>query len=192
MNTAPLKSAFKGLNPQISEREWVFLEKCLLQKELKRKDCLFEAGQLQGYIGFINQGLVREYLIDKEGNEHTVWFFRENSFVTDYPSFIRNTPTKNTFRCLETCELILIPREAILESYEVFPAFERFGRLIAENVLIQLQDRIDDFHFLSAEERYLKYIQANPDLFQRISLTQLSSFLGIRRASLSRIRKYIS
>lgn len=192
MNTNLLRAAFEGLNPKIGQEEWRFLEKDLISLKLKRREYFLKAGQYQKYIGFINHGLIREFFVDKDGNENTVWFFRENGFVTDYPSLLKNTPTKNNFTCLEPCELILIPRSSVLQSYEQYQAFERFGRLIAENVLIQLQDRIDDFHFLSAEERYLKYINTYPDLFQRISLTHLSSFLGIQRPSLSRIRKNLS
>ena len=192
MNLEPLKSAFQTLNPGIRDNEWKMLEKHCVEQKLKRREILFEEGAYQRYIGFINQGLIREFFIDKDGDENTVWFFQENGFVTDYSAFLRNVPTKNTFKCLEPTELILIPRDLILKVYQDSPAFDRFGRLIAENVLIQLQDRIDDFHFLSAEERYLKYIRTYPDLFQRISLTQLSSFLGIQRASLSRIRKNLA
>ena len=66
------------------------------------------------------------------------------------------------------------------------------GRYIAENVLTILSDRVESFLFNTAEERYLKFINENPELIQRISLTHLSSFLGIERQSLSRIRSKIS
>ena len=187
-----LKSAFLNLNPSIKEAEWVTLENELLELKMKKKDTLFEQGKTQNAIAFITRGLIREYLIDKEGNENTVWFFKENQFVTDYSAFLQNTPSNNAFACLEPTEVVLIPRDTVLRAYNTYPSFERFGRLIAEQVLIQLQDRIDDFHFLSAEERYLKYIKKYPDLFQRISLTHLSSFLGIQRQSLSRIRKNLT
>jgi len=192
MHHKQLRSAFQALNPAIGEVEWQALESRLVVQTLKRREYLFREGALQRHIGFINKGLIREFFIDQEGNENTIWFFRENSFVTDYSAFLQDAPTKNTFKCLEATELVLIPRDLVLDLYSRYPAFERLGRLIAENVLIRLQDRINEFHFLSAEERYLKYIETYPDLFQRISLTHLSSFLGIQRASLSRIRKNLS
>jgi len=187
-----LKSAFLSLNPAIKDAEWLTLESDLIELKMKRKDILFEERKTQNAVAFLNRGLIREHFTDKDGNENTVWFFRENQFVTDYSAFLQNIPSKNTFTCLEPAEVLLIPRDAVLNAYSTYPSFERFGRLIAEQVLIQLQDRIDDFHFLSAEERYLKYIEKYPDLFQRISLTHLSSFLGIQRPSLSRIRKKLS
>jgi|UPI000591C5C4 CRP-like cAMP-binding protein len=187
-----LKSAFLNLNPSIKDAEWMTIESEVIELKLKRKETLFEEGKTQNAIAFINQGLIREYFIDKDGNEKTVWFFKENQFVTDYSAFLQNIPSKNSFTCLEPTEVILIPRDVVFNSYNSYPSFDRFGRLIAEQVLIQLQERIDDFHFLSAEERYIKYINKYPELFQRISLTHLSSFLGIQRQSLSRIRKNLT
>ena len=43
-----------------------------------------------------------------------------------------------------------------------------------------------------AEERYLDFIKNNQNIINRISLSSLSSYLGIERQSLSRIRKNIS
>jgi CRP-like cAMP-binding protein len=192
MNTSVLREAFTQLNPKIGDQEWQFLSDQFIYCSLKRKEHFLRQGELQKYIGFLYKGLIREFTVDQEGNENTIWFFREHQFVTDYPSLLRNIPTRNTFTCLEASELILIPHKLILDAYEAYPAYERFGRLIAEQVLIQLQERIDDFHFLSAEERYLKFMRRYPDLFQRISLTHLASFLGIQRPSLSRIRKNLS
>lgn len=79
----------------------------------------------------------------------------------------------------------------IQQGYDQFIGFERNGRLIAEAILQQQQRRIESFQFDSAEQRYLDFIQENPGLFNRISLTNLSSYLGIERPSLSRIRKKI-
>jgi DNA-binding MarR family transcriptional regulator len=51
------------------------------------------------------------------------------------------------------------------------------------------QKRIESFLFENAETRYLEFVQENPDLFNRVSLSHLASFLGIERQSLTRIRK---
>ena len=51
------------------------------------------------------------------------------------------------------------------------------------------QKRIEGFLFENAETRYLEFVKENPDLFNRVSLSHLASFLGIERQSLTRIRK---
>jgi Mn-dependent DtxR family transcriptional regulator len=54
------------------------------------------------------------------------------------------------------------------------------------------QRRIESFLFENAETRYLDFIKESPDVYSRVSLTQLSSFLGIERQSLTRIRKKLA
>jgi hypothetical protein len=44
------------------------------------------------------------------------------------------------------------------------------------------------FRSLSARDRYEKITEAHPELLQRISLTDLASFLCMRKETLSRVR----
>ena len=82
--------------------------------------------------------------------------------------------------------------EIIQKSYQEFEHGQLYGRLMAEQTLTLYNDRIEGFLFNTAEERYLKFLQEQPSLMNRVSLTHLSSFLGIERQSLSRIRKRIA
>jgi uncharacterized phage protein gp47/JayE len=78
------------------------------------------------------------------------------------------------------------------DSYSKFYLLERYGRLIAEEVLKQHQKRIESFLFENAEDRYLDFIKTFPNIHDRVSLSYLSTYLGIERQSLTRIRKKIS
>jgi CRP/FNR family transcriptional regulator len=105
---------------------------------------------------------------------------------------LQHKPSRYLFQCLEVSIIISLPFAHIQKGYELFPGFERNGRLIAEEVLMQQQKRIESFQFDSAEQRYLDFVKDYPQLFNRISLTHLSSYLGIERPSLSRIRKKLA
>jgi CRP/FNR family transcriptional regulator, anaerobic regulatory protein len=63
---------------------------------------------------------------------------------------------------------------------------------MAEEILKMQQSRIESFLFLTAEERYLDFTMQNPDLFNRVSLTHLSSYLGIERQTLTRVRQKLA
>jgi CRP/FNR family transcriptional regulator, anaerobic regulatory protein len=88
--------------------------------------------------------------------------------------------------------MVCISYEDIQYNYQQFPAFERYGRLIAEEILKRQQARIESFIFQTAEERYLNFIEYHPTLFNRISLSHLCSYLGIERQSLTRIRQKLA
>ena len=115
-------------------------------------------------------------------------FINENNYATDYPSFIRQTPSKYSIQCLESSIIIKLSYDKIQEGYKRFKNSEMYGRLMAEQVLTIQHDRIESFLFEAAEKRYLNFMEKNKDIIHRISLSDLSSYLGIERPSLSRIR----
>ena len=143
-------------------------------------------------MGFICSGLIRRFYINEKGNQITTGFTKENEYITDYPAFIRQRASKYYLQCLEPTTIVNLPYKTIQDCYNKFRNSEMQGRLIAENVLTILNDRVESFLFNTAEERYLKFISENPDLIQRVSLTHLASFLGIERQSLSRIRSKLA
>lgn len=160
--------------------------------ELKPKQFYIQPDTIQKEIGFVYSGLLRSFYIDKEGNEITVGFTRENRYATHYSAFITQRPSKYYVQCIEPVIIVNLPYEYIQEGYDRFPNIERCGRLIAEEVLKGQQKRIESFLFDTAETRYLKFVKDNADLFNRVSISHLASFLGIERQSLTRIRKKLT
>jgi len=183
--------AIRRLNPKVSEEEWEFFQSGFNLQTYKSNEFFLEAGKRNHHLGFVTRGLVRGYYVNETGAEMTTAFVKENEWVTDYPSLLAGRPSRYNFQCLEPTTLIAIPYAHIVKGYDRYVGFERNGRLIAEEVLKQQQKRIESFQFDSAEHRYLEFIKENPELFNRISLTNLASYLGIERPSLSRIRKKI-
>jgi len=182
----------KAICPKITKEELAFYETILTITTLKSKEFYFYANEAPNHIGFIYQGLIRAYYIDNQGNEKTTHFVKENEYATDYPAFLTQTPSKFAFQCLEPCIIINLSYQNMQSGYEKYPIWERYGRLMAEEVLKFQQSRIESFLFENAEERYLRFISQNPTLFNRVSLSHLSSCLGIERPSLSRIRKKLA
>lgn len=160
--------------------------------EYDKKKVFVQAGKIQKKIGFVVQGLLRSSYIDNEGNEITVDFYAEGDYATHYPAFITRKPSNYTIQCLEPTTMVCMAYEDIQKVYAELPVVERYGRLIAEEVLKRQQARIESFIFQTAEERYLDFIDNRPHLFNRISLSHLCSYLGIERQSLTRIRQKLS
>jgi CRP-like cAMP-binding protein len=51
-----------------------------------------------------------------------------------------------------------------------------------------LEERLYQLQFMNSYERYTALIKDNPEIMQRVSLTDIASFLGVSRETLSRIR----
>ncbi|MEY3368440.1 MAG: hypothetical protein RI973_1595 [Bacteroidota bacterium] len=185
-------ASVKALCPKVMPSELDYMRSVLTVSELKPRQYYIQANTVQKEVGFVFTGLLRAFYIDKNGGEITVNFIRENSYATHYSAFITQTLSKYDFQCIEPSIIVSLSFNAIQEGYNRFPGLERYGRLIAEEVLKIQQRRIERFLFDNAETRYLDFIKENPDLFNRVSLSHLSSYLGIERQSLTRIRKKLA
>jgi len=187
-----LKSAFNSISP-ITEDDWNIIEPQLRKREYKKNDFYLRAGETEEQIGFTTRGSFKWYYINQKGEEVNFHFFLDNNFVVEYRSFITRKPSQMYIQAMEDSEVILLPkREKILELYSLSHNWERFGRIISETVYAETALRVQDFLFRSAEERYRNLLKQYPDIFQRVSLSNISSYLGIQGPSLSRIRKRIS
>ena len=74
------------------------------------------------------------------------------------------------------------------ENHEV----ERFGRLLTLRMLMELNNKMMDLQFKTAKERYLSLMEKHPDIFNRVNLGHIASYIGITIQSLSRIRSEVS
>lgn len=183
-----IKSLANYISLDKSELEF-FLNKLQI-KQLKGKELLMGEGQICKNAYFINKGCFRIYN-NIEGVEVTGQFFFENDWYTDYASFLSQKPSLLNIETLEKTELIILAKTDLVELFVEIPKFERFGRLIAENAFLGLQQRTDMYVNQSPEQRYLKLMNDRPNIFQRVPQHYIASYLGIKPPSLSRIRKRI-
>ena len=179
----------KSIYPAISAEAIQYLCSNIHSFELSPKSTIIELNSLQEALYFMHKGLAQAYYIDEKGNENNIRFVSANGWITHYSALLDNSPSKYTFESLEHSVLVSLPYKTIVEGYKMYADLEKLGRLIAENILIEQQKRIESFQFLSAEERYLQFLHSYPKLANRISISHLSSYLGIKRQSLTRIRK---
>ncbi len=178
--------------PEFNDKELGDFAEKLTVRALKKKDFYIQSGQIQMEVGYIIKGLMRSFFIDHNGKEKTVRFYAEKDYATHYTAFITRQPSKYTFQCLEATKIVCLSFENMQWAYTQVPKFEKYGRLIAEEILKTQQRRIESFIFQTAEERYVDFIKQHPDLFNRVSLSHLCSYLGIERQSLTRIRQKLA
>lgn len=158
------------------------------KKTLEKGCYLLKEGQICKAVYYIEKGYLRTFYT-KDGKEINTRFSFENDFVTDLKSLRSATPSDY---CIQTGEKTIIwefTKEKLLELYGQSDEIESFGRNLLEQMLIDQEEHGNLFKVFSPTERYQYVAQYFPHLMQRISLSQLSSYLGIARETLSRIRK---
>jgi len=175
----------------LSEEEIQAISKTIQIRESKKGTVLLREGQIarEGY--FILKGCIRKYTIVR-GEEKSTNFFTEEEWVASPQSYSGKVPSDHYLTCVEDCSLIVGNQQTEQEFYSLyqrFPRLEVLTRTVMENEISKYQEMLSTFKSDTPEERYLKLIQTRPELFQRVPLHQLASFIGVKPESLSRIRK---
>ena len=185
-------NSVKAICLNLTDAELTVCAGKLTETAFKKKDIFLQSGKIQKAIGFIAKGLVRSFFTDAGGNEITVGFYSEGEYATHYPAFITRQPSMYSIQCLEPTSMVCLSYDNMQWVYQQIPGFEKYGRLVAEEILKRQQARIESFIFQTAEERYVDFIAQHPTLFNRVSLSNLCSYLGIERQTLTRIRQKLA
>jgi CRP-like cAMP-binding protein len=158
-------------------------------KEIAKGDFLLKEGKISNALYFLEEGCVRSFILDTNGDEVTTAIFLENSTVNDLISFFKRQPSKENFQVLTDCKTCFLTYDELQESFHGIPEFRELGRMMLINNYSRLRDRMLAMVQLTAEQRYLHLIQSQPTIFQHVPLKMLATYLGITDTSLSRIRK---
>ena len=156
-------------------------------KVLPKGKILVREGEICRHIYFIEQGHLRTFYT-KNGKDINVNFTFEKQFAANLKSFLYTLPSEYYIRAGETTVVRCIDREqlqaVLLDAGEQGSLSHHLMRL-----LIRQEEHANIFKIYTPSERY-HYVATNyPKLLQRVSLSQLSSYLGISRETISRIRR---
>lgn len=158
--------------------------------EFPSKHIALLEGMKSTNLYFIIHGIVRGYYIDEHGNDITKCFSSENEFFSS--EGLRTASVSSfTIECLEDCQCIQLPYKLI---QQVIKEDENLNNLFINSYLNEvkkLENRVKSSALMNAEERYIDFCRQNPNLHERVELKYIASYIGIRAASLSRIRKNI-
>ena len=178
------------LNEQCSlnAKEKNFVAQKVPVKTYSKKEFLLEEGQISKAFYYNLSGFVQLYY-NQVGNEKTAYFYPENCFISAYTSFVRQTPSRFYLQALEPTTVAVIGIELAQELLKFSPKFEMLARIAMEEELMQHQEIVESLLTLTPQQRYENLLERTPDIFQRASQKQISSFIGIQPESLSRIKK---
>lgn len=179
---------FIGNFIEVTENEWKLHRDALSRKFFKKGEFLLREKQICEHVSFINKGYFRIFG-NVNGEEITNYFAFENTYATDYASFLTRKPSCENIIAMEDAEVLQLNFSNMQMLYEKVPAWQKFGRLMAEHVYLIAVERAKSLLYNSPEELYLKLMQDCPEIIERVPQQYIASFMGIQPESLSRIRK---
>jgi len=158
------------------------------ERHYKKGDTFLQDGSICRNLAFIQKGAMMCYYV-KNGKRYIDEFSLDHEFITDYSSFIHQTPSDKTIECLEDSTVFSISYDSLQTLYQMNSVtFERLGRVMSEQLYCQWHEKSKSLLMDDAREKYLKLIGNRPGLPQRIPQYLIAEYLGITPESLSRVR----
>ena len=172
---------------QLTDEEFELVLSHFSTMKRRKHQFLVQEGDIVNKEFWIVKGCLKSYFTDDEGKDHILQFGMENWWITDYESFVKQTPSKIFIDCIEDSELLYISydnREKLTAQMHKMERFwakkSKFGRIALQNRILQLLQS-------TASERYDALLEQYPKLFQRVPKKMIAAYLGVSRETLSRL-----
>lgn len=174
----------------LTDAEIAIIQEQSLICSYKANSILLSEGEYSKECFFVLTGCVRRYyLID--GNERSVEFFTEGQPITPV-SYLTRKPSEYYLSCIEDCIIAVGTADRNRALLEQIPKLRSLLSQINSELLMRSQISFDNFKNYRPEQRYLNLMESRSDLFRRVPLNFLATYLGITPVSLSRMRKRLT
>ena len=161
----------------------------LMEKQkFPKNHLLHKEGEICKHIYFIEEGVGRTFFY-KEGKDITVHIASEGELITAIDSVISLKKSRYNVELLEDSQVFSITYATLQSLLTKHPEHEKYMRLILEQLYSEGANRIEEFLFYNARERYQNLLKINPTILNRVNLGYIASYLGMTQETLSRIRK---
>ena len=159
---------------------------------VKRRQFIVQPNFVCTHQTYVVRGTFRSYFISNDGVEHTIQFAIDDWFISDFNSYINQSPASLYVEALEDSEIQQISFNDVERLCWSNCKFERFFRLVAQKSFAFAQRRVLSNLGHSAEERYIEFLNMYPAITQRVPQYALASYLGMSPEFLSKIKKRLA
>jgi len=177
-----------GKHITLDKEETKYFLSLLDVKELKKKDFLLEEGDPCTTFNYVHSGALRGFYRDRNDKEATIMFAVADWWITDMPCFVNETPAMIHIEAITKSYILQLSKDDIDSLFIQIPEFERYFRILMQNVYIREQLRVLQNLSMPAEVMYRNFLEKYPKIVQQVTLKNIASYLGVTPEFLSTIR----
>jgi len=171
----------------LTNEEFTFLAEKLVVRSFDKRQQLVRVGDVEQFMNFVVKGLVRMYFL-KGRTQVITNIAKEGELISSSASFLSGAPSCYFIETLEPTMMLSITKEDLEGLYQRSFAIERVGRLITTQFVLQKEEWELECMRLDARERFLRFVENNPDLMQRVPQKYLASYLNMKPETFSRLK----
>lgn len=176
-------------NNLIADRE--LFKSALRETSLEKGTPFISIGDTARDIAIVDNGYLRTYHLDENGDEITTEFIQPQSFCSSYYSFYSQQPSFECIEAITKCKLYLIDINSLRKLYATSFSINVFARTTLEKACIERDLRIKKIIHLPALEKYEWFLENYKPIYKVAQLKHIASFLGMKPETLSRIRRKV-
>lgn len=168
------------------------LLKAAKSQSFERKELILREGSIQKDVYLVRSGLIRQFIINENGEETTFRFIPENTIMVNVDILLFNQPSRFHFEALEKTKTLSLDYAVADELIRKNPKLQANRIQFAQKLMKEMHRRIELFVLHTPEERYQHFIKEYPHINDRVPDKYIANVLGITPVSLSRIRARIA
>ncbi|WP_339880880.1 Crp/Fnr family transcriptional regulator [uncultured Algoriphagus sp.] len=181
-----------GQYVSLTEEETDKLIAIIRTTKIKKRQFIDQPNYVCQYRNYIVDGAFRSYFVDAEGKEHTIQIAVEDWFISDFCSYITQTPATLFVEALEDSTIFQMAYDDVEGLCKEIHALSEYFRIKTEIAFAFSRKRALSYLSLTAEERYLEFFNRYPNVVNRVPQKVIASYLGFTPEFLSKIRREIA
>src|SRR5690242_18277202 len=148
---------------------------------------LIEAGETPTRCWFLIAGFLRFFYVTESGREYNKAFSRPGEVVVPLSAAITATPNGFTIAAITDVRTLAFPLSLIPTLYERHAAWERVGRVLAEQMALRKEARERELLLDEPYVRFQRFAERYPEIADWIPQRQIASYIGVTEQALSRL-----
>ena len=148
-----------------------------------------EIDKRNNYEYYLLDGICRSYVLNPEGEEITIAFFKPGSVLSPWVTRTVDGISNLNFQALTDIQVGIMDASLFLDLMVEYLDIREFGNMVLKLELKRKVEKELGQASLTAKERLLKFREEYTLLENLVPHTTIATYLGITTISLSRLRK---